>query len=108
MATPSSSSGQNLRKAAAPPKPPWTPTGGRTINAVPHPHDASKLILKVKYELRASGHGGKKTATSLDGDYPGAPGFLGCYRLKQWTTRKAAEAAIPQPGHARERAQART
>ena len=91
MATTSLSDGQNLRKGGCAA---WTPTGRRKVFIVQHPADKSKFILQVKAELRASGHGGKKTVRSTDEDCPGAPGFLGCYRLKQWATREAAAAAI--------------
>ena len=96
MATPPSISGENLRKAAAPPTP-WTPTGGRAVQVAPIPDvSPAKFMLRVKFLSRASSRkANQKTITSLHADYPGAPGFLGCYHQKQWTTRKAAEAAIP-------------
>ena len=36
-----------------------------------------------------------KRITSLHADYPGKPGFMGCYHHKSWSTHAAAEAAIP-------------
>jgi hypothetical protein len=35
-----------------------------------------------------------KSITSLHEDYPGKPGFLGCYHHKSWVTEAAARAAI--------------
>ena len=61
----------------------------------PHP-SSNEYYLEVRYDPRkGTNKAGRKDITSLHDDYPGAPSFLGTHPLKSWTTRAAAEAAIP-------------
>jgi hypothetical protein len=54
-------------------------------------------ILEIRYAPRASSkRADLKSITSLHEDYPGKPGFLGCYHQKSWVTDAAARAAIDQ------------
>ena len=96
MASSSTPAAQNFAGAApAAAAPSWTPTGGRTIR-VCGPHvDSGKCHLETTYEPRAySKKRDRKPITSLHTDYPGKPGFMGCYHLKSWTTEAAAIAAV--------------
>ena len=74
----------------------WKPTGGRTIAVVgPHPY-TGKFRLRVAYDPRTGcKKDGRVWITSEHADYPGAPSFLGLVPLKSWSTKAAAEAAIP-------------
>ena len=54
-----------------------------------------KYHLEIRYNPRASSkRADLKSITSLHEDYPGKPGFLGCYHHKSWVTEAAARAAI--------------
>ena len=74
----------------------WTPTGGRPITVrEPDAHN-SKYRLEVRYDRRASGKPSDRVyIISTHANYPGAPALGGCLPQKQWSTRAAAEAAIP-------------
>ena len=74
----------------------WTPTGGRSITVSgPHP-SSGKFYLQTKYDPRSSSKKpDRNSITSSHDDYPGAPALGGCLPQKQWSTRAAAEAAIP-------------
>ena len=74
----------------------WTPTGGRAIILHKPTKSFPKWHLEARYDKRESST--KKEArvsvTSLHMDYPGKPGFMGCYHQKSWTTEAAARAAM--------------
>jgi hypothetical protein len=54
-----------------------------------------KHHLEIRCNPRASSkRADLKSITSLHEDYPGKPGFLGCYHHKSWVTEAAARAAI--------------
>ena len=73
----------------------WTPTGGRVITVRKQSYDPGKYFLEIRYAPRASSKfADLKSITSLHEDYPGKPGFLGCYHQKSWVTEAAARAAI--------------
>ena len=91
---------QNFRKRASGAVAAWTPTGGRAIRVMGPHRDTGKFTLQVKYAPRQSSKKGDyRLITSEHPDYPGKPGFLGCYHLKAWTTKAAAEAAVPHFRH---------
>ena len=94
MASTSKPNTPNLESAAAAAAL-WTPTGGRVIT-VRGPHaKTGKYYLETRYAPRASSkRADLKSITSLHEDYPGKPGFLGCYHHKSWVTEAAARAAI--------------
>ena len=73
----------------------WTPTGGRVITVRKQSYDPGNYYLEIRYAPRASSkRADLKSITSLHEDYPGKPGFLGCYHQKSWVTEAAARAAI--------------
>jgi hypothetical protein len=93
MASTSKPNTPNLESAAAAAAL-WTPTGGRVIT-VRGPMGNGKYHLETRYAPRESSKFAHlKTITSLHEDYPGKPGFLGCYHQKSWVTEAAARAAI--------------
>jgi len=93
MASTSKPNTPNLESAAAAAAL-WTPTGGRVIT-VRGPMGNGKYHLEIRYNPRASSkRADLKSITSLHEDYPGKPGFLGCYHHKSWVTEAAARAAI--------------
>jgi hypothetical protein len=93
MASTSKPNTPNLESAAAAAAL-WTPTGGRVIK-VRGPMGNGKYHLETRYAPRESSKFAHlKTITSLHEDYPGKPGFLGCYHQKSWVTEAAARAAI--------------
>ena len=95
MASASKPNNPNLEgAAAAAASSSWTPTGGRVIT-VRGPMGNGKYHLEIRYNPRASSkRADLKSITSLHEDYPGKPGFLGCYHQKSWVTEAAARAAI--------------
>ena len=96
MASTSKPNTPNLEgAAAAAASSSWTPTGGRVIT-VRGPHaNTGRYYLEIRYAPRASSkRADLKSITSLHEDYPGKPGFLGCYHQKSWVTEAAARAAI--------------
>ena len=93
MASTSKPNTPNLESAAAAAAL-WTPTGGRVIT-VRGPMGNGKYHLETRYAPRASSkRADLKSITSLHEDYPGKPGFLGCYHHKSRVTEAAARAAI--------------
>ena len=61
------------------------------------PHaDTGKFHLQTRYDPRTgTKSAGRVAITSLHDDYPGMPSFLGMVPLQSWSTKTAAEAAIP-------------
>ena len=96
MASASKPNNPNLEgAAAAAASSSWTPTGGRKITVHKQHANTGKYYLEVRYAPRASSKfADLKSITSLHEDYPGKPGFLGCYHQKSWVTEAAARAAI--------------
>ena len=94
MASTSKPNAPNLEGAAAAAAL-WTPTGGRKITVHKHHANTGNYYLEIRYAPRASSkRADLKSITSLHEDYPGKPGFLGCYHHKSWVTEAAARAAI--------------
>ena len=94
MASTSKPNTPNLEGAAAAAAP-WTPTGGRKITVHKQHANTGNYYLEIRYTPRASSkRADLKSITSLHEDYPGKPGFLGCYHQKSWVTEAAARAAI--------------